>query len=229
MYQASFVTSEELVRLHHRLLSCDVDAREELAALLFYACVGTVYRRLVSADRVTVEDSVGRAIQSYLTDPQSFDPTKSDLQSYIERAALRNAIDQFRSERARHRREALWALEQTRSRDLPDTAKVARTPEEMWPLLIGSRSDLTDQQWSMVEFLFHPKPASGRGRPPKSVRPILNLLIQMLRFGGWQKLPRYSPSSASSRRLFGKWCRSGILRKALDRLEADLRRSRRSH
>ncbi len=219
----------DLLRLHDCLLNGDVDVGEALASSLFHGCRRNVRRRLSRVDPAVVEDSIDRAIQSYLSSPQSFDPSKSRLDSFIEKAAWRNAIDLLRSERARHARELLWAQECAGVSVVPEAAKAPQTLRAMWPLLIGSRTDLTDYQWALVEPLFPPRLDRRRGRPARAVRPILNVLISMLRIGGWQNLPRQHRSSRSARRYFLRWCGSGILKEALDRLEADLRNVRHSH
>ncbi len=218
----------ELLRLHDCLLN-GVDVREAVATSLLHSCRGNFRRRLSRVDPAWVEDGINRAVQSYLSDPRSFDPTKGRLDSFIERAAWRNVIDLLRSDRARHAREALWAQECAGSVDVLEAPKVPQTPRAMWPLLISSRTDLTDYQWALVETLFPPRLDGARGRPARRVRPILNVLLSMLRIGGWQNLPRQHRSSRSARRYFLVWCRLGILKETLDRLEADLRFRRRSH
>ena len=92
------------------MLEGDVAAREALATSLVQTCARNVRRRLPRIDPAVVQDSVDCAVQSHLADPRLFDPTRGTLLAFIERAAVRNAIDQLRSERARHAREALWAL-----------------------------------------------------------------------------------------------------------------------
>jgi len=227
MHYPAILAATELLRLHDRLLEGDVGVVEMLVAALLNTCPSNVHRWLTRVDRAVVQDSIDCAVQSYLTNPQSFDPTRSGLQSFIERAAFRNVVDQLRSERARHTRESVWALERARSSDAPTNREGPQTPRDMWPLLMGSCHDLTNRQWAMVESLFQPRPEGGRGRPPRPDRPILDVLIGMLRHGGWQNLPNQDWSSSSSRRYFRKWCRAGSLREALDRLEADLSRIRR--
>jgi transposase len=225
MHTAALFDASELLRLHGRLLDGCVGVGETLANALLHTCPRNVRRRLPHLDPAIVQDSIDWAVQSYLGAPRSFDPTKGRLQSFIEQAAFRNAIDQLRSERARHAREALWAVERTRSGHPPETAEVPQTPRDVWPLLTGSRRDLSDHQWEMVQSLFASRPAGSRGRPPRPIRPVLNALISMLRLGGWQNLPSRQRSLESTRRCFRRWCKSGMLKEALDRLEADLRRA----
>ena len=92
----------DLLRLHGRLLDGDVDAGEALATFLLRTCPRSVRRRLPRVDPAAVEDSVAWAVEFYLGNPGSFDPAKGRLQSFIERAALRNGIDQNRSEGAQN-------------------------------------------------------------------------------------------------------------------------------
>jgi transposase len=141
--------------------------------------------------------------------------------------AQRNAVDQLRSERARHAREGLWALEWANRTQFQQFVEAPRTPREMWPLVIGLRHRLTGEQWAAVEDLFDAKSEGSRGRPRRHRRSALDMVIAILRHGGWQGLPRQNLASASARSHFRDWCRSGVLREALNRLEAHLCRSQR--
>ena len=64
------------------------------------------------------------------------------------------------------------------------------------------RSQLTDDQWLLIEDLFdwQPPPRAG-GRPAIPPRSALEALLWMLRNGGpWQDLPKYFPSESTCRR-----------------------------
>ena len=227
MHHPALLDTTDLLRLHFRLLAGDADAGEALAAALVQTCTRNVRRRLGHVDLAVVQDSIDRAVQSHIAEPCCFDPTKGGLLSFIERSALRNAIDQLRSERARHAREALWAVEWARSHDAGETGNVPQTLRDAWPTLLGTRGALTDHQWALVEPLFSVRLRRRQGRPPRPVRQVLDAVIRMLRLGGWHALPRGHRSSC--RRYFHSWCESGLLRDTLDRLEADLCRVKRSH
>lgn len=228
MASPALLEAADLLRLHDCVLDGDVEAGNAIAAFLVETCSRNLRQVWPRSDPAIVQESVERAILSYLADPRSFDPTKGGLQRFIERAARRNVIDRFRAEGARCAREAAWAEEWARLAGAPEIPESPQTPHDAWPLLLGSQGPLTDQQWVLVEVLFRPRPRSKRGKPPAPIRPILDGLIELLRPGArWQDLTGHLSYRTCHRR-FLDWCRSGVLKDALDRLEADLQRVPRS-
>jgi hypothetical protein len=175
-------------------------------------------------DPAIVRDSAEDAVLAYLADLRSFDSTKGGLQLFIEQVAPRDVMDRLRAESARDAREAAWAEEWARLADVPEIGRGSRTARDLWPLLLGSQRRLTGDQWVLVESQFSLRPRGGRGRHPAPIRPILDAVIEWLRRGGrLQDLPSYPPDRTCSR-YFRDWCRSGVLKDALDRLEAELLR-----
>jgi transposase len=87
-------------------------------------------------------------------------------------------------------------------------------------------SQLTDEQWFLIEELFpwNPPQRAG-GRPPIPPRPCLEALLWLLRNGGcWQDLQSLGgevPSESTLRRRLAEWVRLGILTEVWSRL-ADL-------
>ena len=82
------------------------------------------------------------------------------------------------------------------------------------------RSQLTDDQWLLIEDLFdwQPPPRAG-GRPAIPPRAALDALLWMLRNGGpWQDLPKYFPSESTCRRRLREWTEKGILTEVWSRL-----------
>ena len=82
------------------------------------------------------------------------------------------------------------------------------------------RSQLTDDQWLLIEDLFdwQPPPRAG-GRPAIPPRSALEALLWMLRNGGpWQDLPKYFPSESTCRRRLREWTEKGILTEVWSRL-----------
>jgi transposase len=162
----------------------------------------------------------------------SYHANALSLTRFIERAARRNLIDWGRAEHARRLREAAWAGERARVAENPTVAGPSHTtPADIWPHLLRQPGPLTDHQWAVVGSLL-PRvrsPQRSRGRPTGPLRPIFDGVIAMLRGGRrWQDLPRRYPRYRTCHRHFRDWCRSGALRNALDRLEADLGRTPRS-
>ena len=219
MASPAAIDSAEISRLHLRALAGDETAREQLAAALLAKATRILLRVSHRRDPGDVEDAVERAISGYFANPASFDPSRLSLTTYIANAALRNLADRDRAERRRRRREAMWIEEQTRQADA-----VRCGLDDIWPLLLAGRGPLTDDQWTQVAPLFPERLHAIRGRPIGPPRSILDSVIAVLRAGGrWQELQATYPPWQTCYRHFRVWCRSGALRRAVDRLEADLR------
>jgi transposase len=74
------------------------------------------------------------------------------------------------------------------------------------------RYELTDEEWLQIKDLLPPEQPSGKGRPRKDNRVLLNGMLWIARSGAaWRDLPeRYGPwESVYSR--FRKWLDDGIL------------------
>jgi transposase len=82
------------------------------------------------------------------------------------------------------------------------------------------RSQLTDDQWLLIEELFDWQPPTrAGGRPPIPPRAVLEALLWMLRNGGpWENLPEYFPSESTCRRRLKEWAASGLLCEVWSRL-----------
>ena len=87
-------------------------------------------------------------------------------------------------------------------------------------------SDLTDEQWALLEPLIPtPKSRPGqRGRPAVPARPILEAILWVMRTGApWHDLPSRYPSYQTCHRRFQQWVERGTLRKILIALRKDLK------
>lgn len=85
-------------------------------------------------------------------------------------------------------------------------------------------SDLSDQEWALLEPLL--QSSERRGRPPKwPARRVANAVFYLLRSGcAWRMLPREKyPPWQTVYYHFWKWRRDGRLRQAHDRLRGALR------
>ena len=81
-------------------------------------------------------------------------------------------------------------------------------------------SDLTDEQWALIEPLLPRDP--GGGRPRKTgMRDVLDAISYILRTGcQWRYLPGDLPPKSTTWRYFDGWRRDGTLDKIHDRLRA---------
>jgi transposase len=84
-------------------------------------------------------------------------------------------------------------------------------------------SDLSDEEWALLEPLL--RSSETRGRPPKwPARRVADAVFYLLRSGcAWRMLPREYPPWQTVYYHFGKWRRDGRLRRAHDRLRAAVR------
>lgn len=90
----------------------------------------------------------------------------------------------------------------------------------------GYPSDLTDEQWTLVEPLL-PAARGGRGfgRPLKhSRREIVNAILYRARTGcSWRQLPGDLPPWATVYDYFAAWCADGTTDRVHDRLREAVR------
>jgi transposase len=213
-----------LLALHDRLLAGDLEAVDEIVAALLAVSPIRLTRRLPGVDPAAAYDSVVRAVLAYLEHPATFSRDRSQLQAFIEFAARRNLIDHLRSEATRRKYERAYVgyriLQVEESADLHGPTSLAAA----WPRLMRVDDPLTDRQWQLVAGLVRWPATGSQGRPIGDPRPLLDGIIWVLRHGGrWRSLPSKFPPHSSCFKRFQQWCRFGILQRALNRLEADLR------
>jgi putative transposase len=85
-------------------------------------------------------------------------------------------------------------------------------------------SDLTDQQWALIEPHLPPAPTGGRPRST-DMRDVLDAILYILRTGcQWRYLPKDFPPKSTVWRYFNRWRRGGIL----DAIHDGLRRKARA-
>src|SRR4051812_20820552 len=84
-------------------------------------------------------------------------------------------------------------------------------------------SDLTDEQWALIEP--HLPDAPGGGRPRKTdPRDVLDAILYILRTGcQWRYLPGDLPPKSTVWRYFDRWRRDGTLDTIHDRLRRKVR------
>ena len=82
------------------------------------------------------------------------------------------------------------------------------------------RTQLTDDQWNLIEDLFDwQAPSRMGGRPIVPPRIVLEALLWLLRNGGrWQDLPNWAPSESTCRRRLQQWTQQGLLAEVWARL-----------
>ena len=82
-------------------------------------------------------------------------------------------------------------------------------------------SELTDEQWKMIEPLLpRAKRSKAGGRPPKENRDCLEGILWVLRSGArWKDLPAQYPSPNTCRRRLRDWEEGSIWRRFLGELE----------
>ena len=85
-------------------------------------------------------------------------------------------------------------------------------------------TDLTDEQWKILEPLI---PPGRRGGRPRSVdmREIVNAILYVVRGGvAWRLLPKDFPGWSSTYHYFRRWRACGVWKKIHDRLHEEVRR-----
>lgn len=85
-------------------------------------------------------------------------------------------------------------------------------------------SDLTDEQWSIIEPML--PPAKHRGRPRADLREVVNAVMYVARAGcTWRMLPHDLPPWPTVHKHFKRWTRDGTLEKIHDALRSKVRES----
>ena len=81
-------------------------------------------------------------------------------------------------------------------------------------------SDLTDEEWNLVEPCL--PPPSKRGRPRKTdLREVFNAIQFVLATGGqWRAIPHCFPPVTTVRQYFYLWSRNGVIDRMTDKLRA---------
>lgn len=95
---------------------------------------------------------------------------------------------------------------------------------------MSSLTDLTDDQWTILEALFAERAANKRflgGRPRRlSLRQIMNALLYQARTGcQWRVLPREFPAWQTVRYYFDQWTADGTLITINDALRRQVRQA----
>ena len=87
-------------------------------------------------------------------------------------------------------------------------------------------SDVTDEQWALVEpLLVRPPRADRRGRPREvDLREVLNALLYLLHEGcHWRAIPHDFPASGTVYWYFSQWTADGTLTRVHDALRRQVR------
>ncbi|MCC7512700.1 MAG: transposase [Anaerolineae bacterium] len=84
--------------------------------------------------------------------------------------------------------------------------------------------DLTDEQWQLVEGVLPRKDIVSVGRPPQSMREVLNAIFWKIRTGApWDRIPFEYPSHQTCYRYYKAWMDDGRLEQIVRILSKDLR------
>jgi transposase len=109
---------------------------------------------------------------------------------------------------------------------LPAFVCSSKTKGFFYSKLFIKHMDLTDDQWNVIRDLLPQKKMLGAGRPPQSIRSVLNGIFWKLRTAAsWDDLPLKYPSHQTCYRYYTTWVRLGILEKVVDVLALHLSRS----
>ena len=93
------------------------------------------------------------------------------------------------------------------------------TPRKAYP------SDLTDEQWNILESLFAPPRTDGLGRPQEvDMREVVNAILYLNHSGcQWDMLPHDLPPKSTVYGYFADWRDDGTWQKILDALRTQIR------
>jgi len=84
--------------------------------------------------------------------------------------------------------------------------------------------DLKDEQWAIIQPLLPIPVTTGKGRPRRDNRDVLNGILWILRTGAqWADLPKRYPPYQTCHRRFQEWGEAGVMDRILWSLAEDLR------
>lgn len=86
-------------------------------------------------------------------------------------------------------------------------------------------SDLTNDQWTILEPLFPPPRTDGLGRPPEvDLREVVNAILYLNRTGcQWDMLPHDLPPKSTVYGYFAQWRNDGTWQRIVDALRTQIR------
>ena len=101
-----------------------------------------------------------------------------------------------------------------------DRSRMSEANEPRRDLWTEPESQLTDEQWLLIEDLFrNSKPSPKGGRPATMPRSCVEGILWILRTGArWKDLPMHFPSPSTCWRRLQDWSRWGVFQKAWARL-----------
>src|SRR3954470_24010679 len=86
-------------------------------------------------------------------------------------------------------------------------------------------TDLTDEEWAILELLIPPAKAGGRPRKV-DMREVLNAMFYHERVGGpWDMLPHDLPAKSTVYEYFSQWRDDGTWQRLMDTLREQVRTS----
>ena len=93
------------------------------------------------------------------------------------------------------------------------------TPRKAYP------SDLTDEQWNILESLFAPPRTDGLGRPQEvDLREVVNAILYLNHSGcQWDMLPHDLPPKSTVYGYFAHWRDDGTWQQIIDALRTQIR------
>jgi putative transposase len=99
------------------------------------------------------------------------------------------------------------------------TMRFNAVPRKAYP------SDLTDEQWSLLQPLLPPPPTDGLGRPREvDLREVVNAILYLNRSGcQWDMLPHDLPPKSTVYDYFAQWRQDGTWQKLIDSLRTQVR------
>lgn len=108
------MTEQILAELHARLISGDVRVASKIAEYALERMVWSVSAAVPRLhDRHDVEEACQEALLRYLTEPSQYDPTRSNLLTYLIRRARSFGMTAVRAEQRRTAREDDYAMART--------------------------------------------------------------------------------------------------------------------